>query len=119
MHQTEKRAASRWVWTYVAGQRGSRLIVKLASGIRNDGRGTWRSGNRFRASDRSEDQTIRKANGNSSNRQEERNSRVADIGTGVTGASWAAFYVTKGLDVTARGKKEARLTTVKAAQGKA
>jgi hypothetical protein len=28
MHLTEKHAASRWVWTYAAGQRGSRLMVK-------------------------------------------------------------------------------------------
>jgi hypothetical protein len=28
MHLTETHAASTWVWTYVTGQRGSRLIVK-------------------------------------------------------------------------------------------
>ena len=89
------------------------------SGIRNDGGGTRCSGNRLRASDGGEDQTIRKANGNRSHRQEERNSRVVDIGTGVTGASWAAFYVTKGLDMTSGGKKEAQSAVAKAAQGKA
>jgi hypothetical protein len=91
MHLTETHAASRWVWTYVTGQRGSRLIVR---------HGGQESGNRPR-------------------RQEERNSRVADIGTGVTRASWAAFYVTKGLDVTAHGKNETRPTMAEVAQGKA
>src|SRR5258708_40014400 len=60
----------------------------------------------------------RKANGNRSHRQEERNSRVAVIGTGGTGASWAAFYVTTGLDVTAHSKKEAPPAMAKAAQAK-
>jgi hypothetical protein len=38
---------------------------------------------------------------------------------GVTGARWAAFCVTEGLDVTAHSKNEARPAMVKVTQGKA
>lgn len=67
MHLTETHAASRWVWTYVTGQREKRLIVKYRgqeSGTMGPERGA--PGNRFRASDGSEALTIRKASGYSS-----------------------------------------------------
>jgi cytochrome c oxidase subunit II len=68
MHLRETHATSRWVWTYVPGQRekptGTARIAK-----------------------KNETQELRLS------------------ARGVTRASWAAFWATKGLDVTAHGKK--------------
>lgn len=61
----------------------------------------------------------RKADGNSSHHQEERNSRVAVIGKGRDRSKLGSLLRVKGLDVTAPGKKEAHPAMVQAGQRKA